>query len=121
MYRPYVYGFVSSWVANSEQFFDGETWRITGVYGGITTYQQVTFRSEFMSEYTNHLTFDHILSDYYYLNVPGAPLPTLAVNLRIVRQPSSNHNYFSIDSLGFPDLYWLTLPPYPTAWGLTAT
>lgn len=120
MFRPYIYGFVTSWVADSISIFSDHTWVVDGVISGINTYQLVTFRPEFLTEHTNHLTFDHILSNYYYVNVPGGPLATLPVNLRYHRRPSNGHLYMSIDSLGFSDLYYLDLPPYPTAWGIIA-
>lgn len=116
LFRPYFKGVVSSWVAGSTSSFSGLSWKIEGNYTGIDTYQLVTFIPQFYAPSTNSYTIDHILTDYYYVNAGGAPLATLPLNPQWVIRPGTVDMYLSLDSLGFPDLYWLDLPPAHTRW-----
>lgn len=116
LHRPYLAGVVCSWVHGSVTTLVDTTWTIEGVYTGITTDQVMTFKPEFFNWNSNRYTIDWVLSDYYYVNHPGGPLATLPLNPQIHFRPGSRRLYLSLDSLGFPDLYYLDLPPAPDGW-----
>lgn len=116
LFRPFFKGVCSTWVSGSTNTLSGYTWKLEGVYTGITTYQQVTFLPNFFNPNTNHYTIDHILTDYFYVNVPGGPLPTLPLRPAWKFKPGTQDLYLSLDSLVFPDWYYLDLPPSPTVW-----
>jgi hypothetical protein len=116
LFRPYFKGVASSWVSGAVSTLAGTTWRLEGTYTGIDTYQEATLKPQFFAPNTNTYTPDWILSDYYYVNVPGPPLTTLPLNIKFVFKPGTYDIYLSIDSLNFPDWYFLDLPPSPTVW-----
>lgn len=116
LFRPYFKGICSSWVAGSITSLASFSWKIEGVYFGTPTYQLMSFKPTFFLPNTNSYTIDHILTDYYYVNAGGPPLPTLAVNAQWVFKPGTIDIYLSLDSLGFPDIYYLDLPPAPRRW-----
>jgi hypothetical protein len=116
LFRPYIKGVACSWVSGSVSVLSGNTWTITGVYTGVTTYQLMTFKPEFFAPNTNRYTLDWVLEDYYYVNVPGGPLATLPIDAALFVRPGTADIYLSLDSLNFPDWYYVDLPPSPTAW-----
>lgn len=116
LFRPYIKGVVTSWVAGSTSTLSGTSWRVEGIYTGIDTYQQVTFKSEFLNANTNVYTIDWILTDYFYVNAGGPPLATLSLKPRWRMRPGTVDFYLSLDSLDFPDLYFQDLPPSPAVW-----
>jgi hypothetical protein len=116
LHRPYIAGIACSWVSGSVGVLSGYTWQITGVYFGTTTYQQMTFKPSFFDWNSNKKTVDFILTDYFYVNVPGGPLATLPLHAQWVRRPATFGTYLSLDSLGFPDIFYLDLPPSPSGW-----
>jgi len=116
LFRPYFKGIACTWVHGSTSSLVGTTWDIVGVYTGITTHQVMTFKPEFFTPNTNNYTLDWILSDYYYVNDPGPPLATLPIDSALIFKPGTPDIYLSLDSLNFPDWYYLDLPYSPTAW-----
>jgi len=115
--RHYFKGLVASWVNGATSSFDGHEWRLTGVYTGVTTYQSIFLLPNYVAVSTNRYTPDHMIEDYYYVNEPSPthinPLP---INVQVHIQPTTLDYYLSIDSLGFPDLYYLELPQPTPKW-----
>jgi hypothetical protein len=116
LFRPYFKGVACTWVAGSTASLTGSTWDIRGVYTGIVTHQIMTFKPNFFAPNTNRYTLDFILSDYYYVNEPGPPLATLPIDAALIFKPGTIDLYLSLDSLNFPDWYYLDLPPSPAVW-----
>jgi hypothetical protein len=116
VHRPYIKGIACTWVHGATSVLSGYTWTITGVYTGITTYQLMTFKPEFFDWNSNKKTIDHLLTDYYYVNVPGGPLATLSLNPQLLYKPDTFDLYLSLDSLRFTDWYYLELPASPDGW-----
>jgi hypothetical protein len=117
MLRHYFKGVVTSWVSGSTLTLTGDVLRVQGVYTGITTYQEYVFYHNFLAPSSNRYTPDHFILDHYYVNLPSPthinPLP---INIQIKRRPGTYDQYLSIDSLNFPDLYWLDLPQIAPKW-----
>ena len=115
--RGYIAGVCSSWVSGSTAVLSGDVWRITGVYGGVTTYEEYVFYHNFLQQNTNTYTPDHFVIDHYYINEPSPthinPLP---INVKLKYHPITFKLYINIDSLGFPDLYYLDLPSPTPVW-----
>jgi hypothetical protein len=115
--RSYVAGISATWVSGASSTLLGQTWRLQGIFGGVTTYQDVLLSAAFLAPSSNRYTPDHLVEDYYYVNLPSTthinPLP---INVRVIFSPGSLTPYLDLDSLGFPTRYFLDLTPPPPVW-----
>lgn len=116
LFRPYLKGIAVSWVSGSTIVPLTYGWDVVGVYTGITTHQRVTLKHQFYAPNTNAYTLGWIIDDYWYQNDPGAPFGTLYIDSALIFKPGTTDMYLSLDSLNFPDWYYLDLPPAPLHW-----
>jgi hypothetical protein len=116
LFRPYIKGIAVTWVPGSTIVPVTDGWDVVGVYTGITTHQRVTLKHEFYVPSTNRYTLDWVICDYWYKNDPAAPFGTLPIDSALIIKPGTVEQYLSLDSLNFPDWYYLDLPPCPTSW-----
>jgi len=115
--RGYINGVCASWVNGSTGSLIGNIWRIQGVFGGVTTYQDIEFLPNFLAANTNRYTPDHLVVDCYYVNLPSPThIPPLPINVSLYTDPVTLKVYLNLDSLGFPQLYFLDLPAPPQRW-----
>jgi len=95
----------------------GNTWRIKGTYTGIDTYEEYVLYPPYLLASSNRYTPDHIILDHYYVNLPStAHINPLPINVQIKFKPGTRDMYLSLDSLGFPDIYYLALPQITPKW-----
>ena len=115
--RHYFKGLVSSWVAGSVSTLTDNVWRVEGIYFGTDTYQEYVLYNPFLVPSSNRYTPDHFIVDHYYVNLPSSthinPLP---IDVAPHVHPITKELYLSVDSLNFPDLYYLDLLPYDKVW-----
>ena len=115
--RNYVRGVAASWVAGSSSSLIGDKWRIQGVFGGINTYQDILFYHPFLAASSNRYTPGFVVLDYYYINLPSlTPINPLPIQVAVKHKPGTRDLYLNLDSLGFPDFYYLDLPQPPQVW-----
>lgn len=115
--RSYIKGVCASWVSGSSSSLTGDIWRVEGIYTGIDTYQDILFYHPFLLASSNRYTPDRAILDYYYVNLPSpVHIPPLPINVGIKRKPGTSHLYLNLDSLGFPDFYYLDLPLLGSYW-----
>lgn len=115
--RHYFKGLATSWVSGSVQTLADNVWHIEGVYGGVTTYEEYVLYPPFVLPSSNRYTPDHFILDHYYVNLPSPthinPLP---INVQVVFKPGTRDMYLSVDSLNFPDIYYLDLAQISPVW-----
>lgn len=115
--RNYIAGVCASWVPGSVDTLSSNVWRVQGVFGGVTTYQEYVFYPNFLDCVASRYTPDRFILDHYYVNLPSTThLNPLPIIIGITYHPITSKLYLDIDSLGFPDMYFLDLPPCPIEW-----
>jgi hypothetical protein len=117
IWRHYFRGICASWVAGSDSSLIDNVWKVQGVFGGVTTYQEFILYPPFLEPSSNRYTPDHVVLDHYYVNLPSmAHINPLPIDVTIRFKPGTRNMYLSLDSLNFPDFYYLDLDPPTPVW-----
>jgi hypothetical protein len=117
--RHYFKGLATTWVASSTSTLIDNVWRVEGTYFGTDTYEEYVLYPNFLVPSSNRYTPDHFVTDHYYVNLPSTThLNPLPIDVAIKFKPGTRDMYLSVDSLNFPDWYYLDLPQITPKWPL---